>query len=53
MVRSLLDRGAEANRKADNWAADVPGEVTDLAFAAGRLFVVADAGAIVCFAPSR
>jgi outer membrane protein assembly factor BamB len=31
------------------WSEKVPGEVQDLAFAAGRLFVVTDSGAIVCF----
>lgn len=35
------------------WSEPVPGTVTDLAFAGGRLFAVTDAGAIVCFAPSR
>ena len=33
------------------WSARAPGAVTDLAFWGGRLFVVSETGAVLCFAP--
>jgi len=34
------------------WNEKVPGEVQDLAFAGGRLFVLTGSGTIVCFGPN-